>query len=271
MRASLMVWLLFGPGVAACVPHVAVDGAPCPCPEGFDCCATLSQCIPAGGQCPATYPPSSMRTCRWDSDCTPNEMCQSWISGGTPAGPGVCRRCCPDRYTCADGEVCELAPHDNRPLEDMSLGRICVPAAPPAGCESQGCRDCDLSQLGNTFCDGNRVRGWFLALHPRCGLTCRSILVTDCTPDTCEIFDGTARCAGVANHASPCAALSCSQCGAAPGSFFCDGTKLAVCASLPIDDVTCGGACGCRQVCSREVVRSCTSCVVESSGPSCSP
>ena len=41
--------------VGACVNHVPIEGRPCPCAEdqGYTCCATTNQCLPAGQVCQA--------------------------------------------------------------------------------------------------------------------------------------------------------------------------------------------------------------------------
>src|SRR3989339_1271159 len=58
----VVIWLLFNL-VSTCVSHVEIEGAPCPCPEGYSCCATLSGCIPSHTLCPNTYSPSSNKSC----------------------------------------------------------------------------------------------------------------------------------------------------------------------------------------------------------------
>ena len=41
-------------GVNACVNHVPIeDGMPCPCADGYTCCAITNRCLPAGQVCQA--------------------------------------------------------------------------------------------------------------------------------------------------------------------------------------------------------------------------
>lgn len=253
--------------LAACIPHVSVEGAPCPCPEGYACCSTLAQCLADGKECPGAYPASSGQACAKDRDCPRNELCQSWTTQEQMFGPQQCRRACPSEYPCGDGEACELTPHDGLALDAMSIGRICVPAIPPEGCKDQRCRDCVPSQLGKTFCDGKAVRGWFVGFHPQCGLVCRSIIVDECMTSHCVEVENGADCeTRYFGEPSPCVTLPCSLCGAPAGSPFCHVNDVAACLSVAFTDR--GGACD--ELCSIAVIESCTSCV-EDHGPQCGP
>jgi hypothetical protein len=270
MKRGLAIFVLTSATALTCISHVDVDGSPCPCPDGYSCCETLAKCMATTAVCPSTHPPSSGRPCQADSDCGAAEMCHSWANSGAPGGPRLCRQRCADKSPCADQEVCEITPHDGRPLPEMFLARLCVPATPPAGCEGQGCRAADMDQLGHTFCDGDTVRGWFMATNPRCGLTCQSVVVQDCSPGVCEAKDGNARC-NVFTLSTPCDTLPCEGCGTAPGSFFCDGPKLTACVAMPASEAVCLGSCPCTHLCYRQVVKDCGSCVVGADGPSCLP
>ena len=189
-KLGIIVTLSIAP-LATCVSHVSVEGSPCPCPEdGLICCPSSGKCVASAATCPATYPPSSRTRCQNDGECLPDERCESWTVDGSPAGPGECRHACPDSIPCAEGEECELAPHDLHALQDLNVARICVSATPIAGCENLGCRDCSPNERGNTYCDENKVRGCFWATHPQCGLVCRSVLVSDCGERSCLVQDG---------------------------------------------------------------------------------
>jgi hypothetical protein len=269
-KANLALALALG--CAGCVSRVSVEGAPCPCPQdGMECCeslGSLGKCIRSGAQCPTKYPSSSAEPCQRDGDCPSDEVCESWTVDGAPAGPRQCRRTCPGSYPCADGEVCETAPHDLQALQDLSVARMCISATPAAGCENQGCHEC--TDLGSTYCDGNKVRGCFLAIHPQCGLTCRSLTVTDCDQLGCVVKDGAAQCGTAALYMGPCVDMDCAKCGVGlPGSFFCDGNSLAVCVALPTTHVSCNGECNCSQICVPEVVATCVSCTQSADAPSC--
>jgi hypothetical protein len=259
--------------LAACVSHVPVEGAPCPCPAGLVCCETLGRCLAQDAACPSTYPESSNQPCQRDDECTiPGEFCASWEADGVAAGPRVCRRACSAEHACFDGEICSLSPHDLAPLEDLNVARLCVSAIPAVGCEHQGCEDCDLDQFRSTYCDGNAIRGCFLATHPRCGLTCFSLIANDCGTQRCvETEREGARCEEQVFSTSPCLSMPCSLCESGPGTFFCDGNDLSVCVSLPTNDLYCGDQpCACPEICSRQAVRSCDRCVEAAGVASCS-
>jgi hypothetical protein len=235
------------------------------------CCRTLQKCVSSIEACPNTYPASSQQSCRSDGDCPLGELCESWTVEGAPAGPGRCRRDCSEGYTCAQGELCDPAPHDGRSLQDVQVARMCVSANPEPGCEGQGCHTCPVGTLGGTYCEGNTVRGCFFATHPKCGLTCRPVLVSDCDRQNCFMEAGVAQCEKVNVYGSPCFDLSCSKCGGEPGSFFCDGGAVSVCVAIPATRVSCGGECECDQLCAREVVQTCASCSLADGTPTCLP
>lgn len=119
---AVPVFLLEG-----CVPHADIQGAPCDCPDGYDCCETLMACVESGGECPSAYPESSALACTADSQCPRNEACRIWTEGGSLQGPSDCRRRCPGDYPCSAGEVCDLVPTNASSLEDPELAWLCVP------------------------------------------------------------------------------------------------------------------------------------------------
>jgi hypothetical protein len=214
---------------------------------------------------------SSQQACQVDGDCSPGELCESWTVDGVLAGPGRCRRDCSAGYACAPGELCDPAPHDGKPLQDVQVARMCVSEIPESGCEGMGCHTCPPGTLGGTYCDGDKVRGCFLATHPKCGLTCRPILVSDCGQASCVVDNGVAQCPVLAVWGGPCLDLDCSACKGPPGSFFCDGGSVSVCVAIPTTKVSCEHGCTCAQLCAREVVRTCASCSTVDGSPACLP
>ena len=123
-RLIVLVLILFAPG---CVPHTDIQGAPCDCPNGYDCCETLLACVKAGGECPSAYPESSGYSCTTDSQCPRTEACRIWRADGSLQGPSDCRRLCPGEYPCFTGEICDLVPTNASSLDDPELAWVCVP------------------------------------------------------------------------------------------------------------------------------------------------
>lgn len=186
-RLIVLVLFPFAPG---CVPHTDIQGAPCDCPDDYDCCETLSACVEAGGECPPTYPESSANACTANSLCSRTEACRIWREDGSLQGPSDCRRLCPGEYPCFTGEICDLAPTNASQLVDMEFIWLCVPEEPEAGCEDAGCRDCTKQQAGELFCDGGDVHACRISTEPLCGVTCTRELFQDCS-GTCSEEDGT--------------------------------------------------------------------------------
>lgn len=274
VRFSLLFVGLVGAAGLACVSHVSIEGAPCPCPEpAMTCCPTLQQCVSSPEACPRTYPASSLQPCRLDRDCSLGELCESWTVDGAPAGPGQCRRACSDGLSCAPGEVCDPAPHDGRPLADVQVARMCVSEIPEPGCEGQGCHACPEGTPGGSYCKGNTVMGCLFAAHPRCGLTCRQATLSECEPKRCLVQDGVAQCEkeNLVGDISPCVEFACDQCVDKEGSFFCDGSSVSACVAMPIAKASCQGGCTCDQVCVREVIQTCTTCSTVDEIPACLP
>ena len=125
IRGLVLVFtILIGGG---CVPHTGIQGAPCDCPEGYDCCETLMSCVKTGGECPAEYPGSSQDACTANSFCVRTEACWIWTEDGSLQGPSECRRLCPTEYPCSAGEICDLVPTNASSLDDPELVKICIP------------------------------------------------------------------------------------------------------------------------------------------------
>lgn len=241
--------LIGGPAAAllltACVPHVEIEGAPCPCPSEYLCCETLAACVATRDQCPDRYPPSSAAPCRSDSECLFNEVCQSWSGeGGKAAGPGQCRRSCTTSIPCAEGESCELTPHDGQPLASMALLRACIPPTPAEGCPEVGCKACTEEQVGKVFCGGVTIMGCFITLNDRCGLTCELVTLQDCYPGQCDATGAAVECKGIYGI-DLCTEYPCSECAQslAPGGSVCDGDQVVGCATLPYPGEVCDQIC----------------------------
>lgn len=210
----------------ACVPHVDIEGAPCPCPEGHQCCDTLSGCIPSHRTCPDTYPASSNAPCGQNGDCPAGELCQSHSDQtGDLAGPQICRRDCSAGLPCPPPETCALVLSDGAPVGEGKLARVCTAPDLVFACPSAECMDCDPSRLGTTFCLDKAVHACFQRIHPECGLICSLDLVQSCGSAGCMDSGG-----GTCNAqptGDPCVQFSCDACpnGVEPGEFACDGTR----------------------------------------------
>lgn len=241
-------WFLIPLLAMACVDHVPIEGAPCPCPTGFECCATLANTC--ARSCPATTPGSSGTTCLHDGDCRQGELCKSWAGGGN----GQCRRPCGSDLTCATGEFCDYILHDALPANGGANAVLaCVPEAPDARCPSSGCRaftskDPQAARFTRTWCDTSQIRGCFLTVDPQCGLACHDVLIQDCGSPGCTESGGSIRCLQPTND-MPCLRFSCSTCdpNAAPS---CSNGKWIACAEMPVPTTMCSrDPCECDRLC----------------------
>lgn len=257
-RASLVL-LLAAALTGACVPGVEVEGAPCPCPGGYVCCAALDDtCLPDGAACPERLPASTATPCRRDVECGRGEVCHSWtLASGTHAGPGECRHACEGAVPCAAGEDCAPALHDGAVLDPTNATRACLPDPLPPVCAALGCAACGPDRVGRTWCGEDGVQGCFLAVHPECGLVCHAVLLAECPAPACEEGADGARCAVFGGD--PCGEHPCAGCpdGAAPGEPACAGATVVVCATLAARDELCGGACACDRWCAPVPVETC--------------
>jgi hypothetical protein len=261
--------------IAACVGQVEIDYAPCPCPEGYQCCQSLNDgCLSADQECPDQYPASSRASCVVGRQCPYGESCHVWKApDGQPAGPGECRRLCPHDYACDGSDICRLSVHDGASLTALNITRLCLSDPAEPGCENLECLECESSQLSKTFCDGNLVRGCFFALDQRCGLTCRSTVIVDCGPTGCLPIEGGAKCAEY-GWGEWCDDYSCSLCGSPENinSLFCDGDSIAMCSSIDLVDEHCPGAgCDCDQICMTQPLVSCANGCSQEGGAHCLP
>jgi len=275
-RLACMLLFVVSLNGAGCISQVEVAGSPCPCPDGYTCCESLSACLSPGQECPATYPPSSNTDCTQDSDCPHAEICQAWQDPqGTPSGPGKCRHdCTSQELPCASSEACEPVPSDGRRLSEMHIGWACVPEEPIPGCEGRDCRQC--KQVGSTFCDEEEgaVLGCFLAVHPTCGLTCSVIEVEACTAQdsVCEPLVGGARCTFPEYDGDICGLHPCEACPAVPGSLYCRDDDLWTCASVSVLPEMCpAGPCTCTQVCIPTLSQECPGSCSMDGGAHCGP
>jgi hypothetical protein len=229
-----LLWLV----LAGCVPHVAVDGAPCPCPSGYTCCATLAACVPAGepDACPPRQDESSGNECSRDADCTTNEICQAWKNAdGKLAGPRQCRKAC-SAAACAADETCQLVPHDGALLVASDLVRACV----PDGDSACHCSDCDDTQLGRTYCAGDQLEGCFLAFNEACGVSCETVVLATCPG--CLTKPGGAACPSAADDGDACFSQPCSACDSV-GAATCDGDAIVSCARASYPGEVCNEIC----------------------------
>lgn len=262
---------------AACVPLVELESKPCPCAEGFSCCETLGVCLSGSQRCPASYPASSGAACSRDRQCQRAEACHAWTTGDdaqtTPAGPRQCRRQCDPSISCADGEVCLLAPHDGQPLSAFRAAPLCLPRAARAGrgdgggadggqpvgdggqpdrCEAWSCQGCPADKIGKTFCQGDDLYGCLVATDPQCGLKCRKVKVQSCK--RCVESGGSTTC-DAANIVpdDPCEDFPCTApgCGASAPSYCSDG-KVATCLRVAFQGSTCS------RLCRAETLESCS-------------
>ncbi|MCA9671160.1 MAG: hypothetical protein KC503_36430 [Myxococcales bacterium] len=264
----LAVSLVAGPG---CVRRVDLDRTPCPCGDDFVCCETLRSCLRAGDEasCPASYPPSTGSACTRDSDCDPAEACHSWTVGGSDevVGPRQCRRLCEPTRACADGEVCELAPHDGRALDAFFTAGLCVAGSarddgdattgPSDGGDAGGggecgpwsCQGCPTDRVGQPFCDGTDLYGCLVSAHPTCGLKCERVLLKRCTE--CAVSGGVINCSeNSIRPQKPCEDLPCSACpSAAAGTTFCTGSQVSTCLRMPFAE--------CGEICVPSALREC--------------
>jgi len=260
---------------AGCIAEVGIEGAPCPCPSGYECCASLGgTCIPVAAECPASAPPSGSARCERDEDCPRGELCRAWSGpDGAEGGPGECRRACDGTFPCADGERCAPTLHDGLPLDATNVALACQSADPEEGCEACGCAGSGVASLGRTRCEDDTVRGCFLALHPTCGLVCHDLLVEVCDDRPCVAGADGAVCQPGRGGPEPCATFPCGACEpAAPGATACDGDAVVACVTLPTWDGLCLGPCECDRLCRRDVLASCPNgCVEDDAGARCVP
>lgn len=230
---------------SSCVPHVEIEGTPCPCPDGYTCCSTLAECIATHKACPDTYPASSEKPCARDSDCPRGELCQTWSLGANGlAGPQSCRRDCSTGFPCHGNEKCGLILHDGSSLDDKKVVQACIIPNLAQGCETPGCRDCNPSYLGKHFCQEKTIHACFQNLHPECGLLCSNTMVQGCGSAGCMDTGGQA-CNGEP-IGDPCESFSCAVCPnpANPSEFACDGTtRIAGCLVADFPGSTCMQIC----------------------------
>ncbi len=232
--------------LSTCISRVDIEGAPCPCPDGFFCCPTLGACVADENACPGEYPSSGAMTCTRDSDCLRNEMCHSWGGEtGEVSGSQQCRRDCAGGFPCAAGEKCSLVPHDGAELADIELANLCVADPPQTSCAGLDCSECVPEQMGKTYCDGRTLMGCFFTLHEVCGLVCRTGMIVDCGDDGCGSSPEGADCNSIIGDVHHCAARDCTACagGPAPDESVCVGDEVHTCMALPYAQEPCDTVC----------------------------
>ena len=244
-----------------CVEHAPVEGAPCPCPGGYACCETLGTCVARdrAEACPDEQPASSARACERDAECAPGELCEAWQdSGGELAGPRQCRKSCGAAKPCAEGESCQLVPHDGISLYEADLARACV--APRASCT---CKDCEPAQLGRTYCEDLQIKSCFIAFDELCGVSCELVVVQTCV-NGCESEAERMACLANGDGGGPCWKYPCSACASEPGTSSCEGGQLSTCTRASYAGEECSElclptttACAANQQCQPEPMAHC--------------
>lgn len=259
--SAALALALFG-----CVGHLEIEGAPCPCPDGFVCCPTLSACVASDESCPPHYPPSSGRTCSEDQDCPQQEICEVWSAQGHTGlfGPGLCRhRCTPD-YPCSEGERCAPVHHDGQAMEALAILPACVPETPAVECQAFSCQACPPDRLGSTFCHDGDVWGCLFGSHLTCGITCETVWLKTCRDDSCQEGDGFAEC--MTNEpvdSLPCDLYPCADCPSDEiGAAYCAGQEIQTCTAMPWGE-------DCEEICMPQVVETCAGQCTEQDGPVC--
>ncbi len=228
----------------SCVPHVEIVGAPCPCPDVYSCCEFLASCVNSKEACQETLPPSSGIPCTRDSDCPSDEICHAWSNSSGLAGPQTCQRDCSIGFPCASPETCRLVSRDGSLVDDLDLTHACTTVHLIQGCEKTGCENCDVSRIGQTFCQDKAIHVCFLGVHGVCGLICSSVAVQTCGDAGCMDSGGSTCNANPSGD--PCVDYSCSACPnpSAPESYSCDGTRRVVgCAVARLAGGTCDKIC----------------------------
>jgi hypothetical protein len=250
-----------------CVPLEEIDLAPCPCPEGYFCCDTLSsRCVQDSSDCPDTHPPSSKTPCSNNIDCPDGEICQSWsLDNDQLIGPQECRRQCSEDPACAAGETCKLILQDGRKLDLANLEFACISKTPLDGCADVGCDNCLNNHIGKTYCHELNVYGCFLALHPQCGLSCHTVEVENCLGQGCLTSENGAECIS-SSVQNICLDFDCSACSAplGIGEFSCVDNKVTACTTLHSNHPVCS------EICHLEIIEECSGSCVDSGGSHCS-
>jgi hypothetical protein len=164
-------------------------------------------------------PPSSTISCSTDQECKADEKCSAWRVGrdaSSPlAGPRSCRRSCDNGAPCATDEECLVSLHGGGAIEALEVARLCLPKAPPAGCEGWRCDGCEGLDLGAIAdCSmADMVRACTFAIHPKCGLKCELSVIGPCN-----------------NIVPLCQQYACSRCpGGAASMPECMNDGVAVC------------------------------------------
>lgn len=266
MRVTCLIGALLLVPTLACVGHLEITGAPCPCPKGYTCCPTRNSCIPEHQKCPSSYPISSREPCRADVDCPQNEICETWrqSSGGQLFGPGLCRQSCTTQFPCSQGEVCEPILHNGTTMDSLAALPACVPEQKTAQCRQLSCSACPADRLGATFCQNGNVWGCLVGVHLHCGITCQMTELHLCKFESCEDEGNGAAC--MTNEPidiTPCDRHNCGDCSVDVGSSGCVGQEIATCTAMPFAGDTCS------RICIEQTVQSCSGSCQETPAPVC--
>ncbi|MCC6749074.1 MAG: hypothetical protein IT371_15545 [Deltaproteobacteria bacterium] len=244
LRALALPAALSAALLGSCVPELALEGAPCPCGSGYQCCATTGRCVAEGDSCSSHYPSSSKRPCERDDGCPAGEACHAWRvledDASALLGPKECRTRCSSAHPCAPGEVCRLGLHDGRATGALQLALLCTPQKEAAGCPATECTSCGGAQPGSTFCQGSELHGCLVSAHPLCGVTCQRTKLASCY--RCSETPGGAACEPPPTGIyALCRGYPCAECpkeGAA-----CAGEVLRTCLRAQVAEVPCRELC----------------------------
>jgi hypothetical protein len=179
------------------------------CPEGYDCPASLGQCVPASGQC------ANPAACQADTDCrAADTICQR----------GRCVPGCTDSGACPSGRVCERGRcEDACPTRACDSGLVCDTARGVCAVDGEclSSQDCPEAE---TYCDPTTRQ-----------------CVAGCQQDD-DCLDASKVC-----EAGACAPRGCTYAGSCSFSQVCDAAGACQAAVGPYCD-TCdpnaAGACG---------------------------
>ncbi|MBN2360903.1 MAG: hypothetical protein JXR83_15715 [Deltaproteobacteria bacterium] len=250
-----------------CVPHLAIEGAPCPCPTGYQCCPTLHSCLEPGSACPDRFPQSSGQQCDRDADCPASEICAAWTAAGSGDVIGLrqCRQRCSGEFSCADGERCRPTLHDAQPTTELNLVSACLPQEQPASCAAASCDACPTERQGELFCADGDVHGCFFSVDATCGVICQDVEVIDCDLRGCEETETSAKCAIPSYDTEPCDVFDCAACPAeqSPHQVYCSGDSVVACYAMPYQGEGCG------QICLQQTIESCQQACSEQGGAHC--
>lgn len=234
-----------------CISPTPIEGALCPCPDGYYCCETQNACLANQSNCPSTQSSSSEKDCSFDAQCPSNEYCHAWTGADKQIrGPQKCRQPCTSAHPCAQGERCSIAPSNGDSLSVTNTQRMCVPTQPAAGCENVSCNECADEQFSALFCGQNDtdsiVQTCAYALSVQCGLNCSFKTIEVCEQDApCVTHNDETKCSKTWTFPlfDPCDDFNCEKCASRPGEYTCSGNDIIQCSTVAYPGETCNQIC----------------------------